>query len=105
VGADPRQEHFSALNPSEADMTAVLALVLEFSGRPKESIGLIKKAMRLSPVYSPWYLWILGISLRLMGRYEEALVTYERLRDLIPDSPWPYLQLGVFGERRLGADA
>ena len=42
-------------------MTAILALILLHSGRPEESIGLIKKAMRLSPVYPPWYLNVSGL--------------------------------------------
>ncbi len=84
-------EHAVALNPGGADVAVLLAGVLQYSGRPEESIGLVKKAMRLSPVYPPWYLGVLSRGYVLMDRYEEALATSERFRDLVADNAWPYL--------------
>jgi adenylate cyclase len=47
-------------------------------GRPEEAIGLIEKAMRLSPYYPPFYSFVLGHSYYLMGRYEEAIAAYKK---------------------------
>ncbi len=88
-------ERAIALNPGHADATATLAMILDYSGRAEESIGLIKNAMRLSPVYPTWYLRILGISYGLTGRSEEALVIYERYRDLTSESWLPYFLMAL----------
>ena len=43
------------------------------SGRFDEAIALIKKAMRLNPIYPPYYSRILGATFFLVGRYDEAV--------------------------------
>ena len=88
-------ERAVALNPGGADVTATLAATLQYSGRPEESFGLMKNAMRLSPVYPSWYLSVLGRGYVMTGRYEEALVASDRWRDLTPDSPWPYWMMAL----------
>ena len=70
-----------ALAPNVADHHVLYALTLNFIGRPQEAMDLIERAMRLSPFYPDWYLGILGISYRLLGRIDDALATdHERLR-------------------------
>ena len=70
-----------ALAPNAADHHVVYALTLNFIGRPQEAMDLIERAMRLSPFYPDWYLGILGISYRLLGRIDDALAAdHERLR-------------------------
>ncbi|NIP52997.1 MAG: tetratricopeptide repeat protein, partial [Gammaproteobacteria bacterium] len=68
-----------ALSPNYADHLVGLGYILNFAGRPKESIGLVKKAMRLNPIYPAFYLWELGHAYFLTGRYEEAIETLNRI--------------------------
>ncbi len=71
------EEKAVALDPNGADVTALLAMTLNWAGRPDEAIGLIRKAMGLSPLYSAWYLAVLAHAQRLMEQHEEALSTYK----------------------------
>jgi len=70
-----------ALNPNVDGAYAVLAVVLFFSGRFEESVEMIKKSMRLCPYYPPWYLEHLGRCYIGIGRYDEAIEAFNRLKD------------------------
>jgi TolB-like protein/predicted Zn-dependent protease len=70
-----------ALNPNSADAAGVFALTLVYSGRPEEAIGLMNKAMRLSPYYPAWYLWALGFAYFFTGQHEEAISGYKVMLD------------------------
>ncbi len=70
-----------ALSPNYADHLAGLGYILNFSGRSGEAIGLVKSAMRFNPMYPAYYLWELGHSYFLTGRYEEAIETLKRVLD------------------------
>ncbi len=70
-----------ALSPNYADQLVGLGYILNFAGRPEEAIGLVKKAMRLNPMYPAYYLWELGHTYFLTGRYEEAIEALKRLLD------------------------
>jgi adenylate cyclase len=61
------------LGPNLADALVFASFVLQCSGRPIEAIGLIEKAMALSPTCPANYLGQLGNAYRLAGRYDEAL--------------------------------
>jgi adenylate cyclase len=61
------------LSPNHADLTAYLAAAHIWNGEPGTGIGLIRKAMRLSPIYPAWYIGLYGFALRLDGRYEDAI--------------------------------
>ena len=74
-----------ALSPNDADGIAGLGGILTWAGRPKETIVLVKKAMRLNPMYPTVYLLHLGHAYHLMGRYEEAVEVLKRARDRNPD--------------------
>ncbi len=65
------------LGPSSADIAASTSLIFNFSGLAEEALVQIKKAMRLSPIYPPWYLGDLGFANRLLGRYEDAIRAFK----------------------------
>ena len=70
-----------AFSPNDADHLVGLGYILNFAGRPEDAIGLVKKAMRLNPMYPAYYLWELGHAYFLTGRYEEAIEALKRLLD------------------------
>ncbi len=67
-----------------ADATAVLALVLSYSGDHSRSVEMARAAMRRRPhTYPLWYEWILGRAARLNGETALALTCMpaQRVRD------------------------
>ena len=62
-----------SLSPSAADHYVFYAVLLNFMGRAEEAQNLIRKAMRLSPVYPDLYLGILATGCRLLDCYKEAI--------------------------------
>jgi TolB-like protein/class 3 adenylate cyclase/Flp pilus assembly protein TadD len=66
-------EQAIALDPNNADSYASQANVLNWAGRPEEALRAVDQAMRLNPRYPPWYLFEVGFSYRLAGRYAEAI--------------------------------
>ena len=82
-----------ALGPSNADVVAVLALNLVWAGRPEEALTVVEKAMRLSPMYSPWFTVVRAHALRLLGRFEEAMKTYKGAIASAPGYIPPYIGL------------
>jgi adenylate cyclase len=65
-------ERAVVLSPNHADNVANLACSCAVGGKPAEAITLIKRAMRLSPIYPMWYLNILGFAHYLCGQHDEA---------------------------------
>jgi adenylate cyclase len=65
-------ERSVALNPNHADNAANLACSYAVSSRPAQAVALIKRAMRLSPIYPNWYLNILGYAHYQLRQYEDA---------------------------------
>jgi len=57
-----------ALAPNHAQNLAIAAAVLNKSGQPERSFELIKRAMRLCPIYPGWYLYVLANACRLLHR-------------------------------------
>lgn len=84
-GAVAAGETAVSLEPNGADVTALLAMTLNWSGRPDEAEALIGKAMQLSPLHSDWYLAVQAHSLRLLSRLEEAVGIYEKSIARNPD--------------------
>ncbi len=66
-----------ALAPNLAENLAVAAATLNKLGQPERSFELIKRAMRLCPIYPGWYLHVLGSACRLLGRNESAVSAFE----------------------------
>ncbi|MBI3247526.1 MAG: adenylate/guanylate cyclase domain-containing protein [Deltaproteobacteria bacterium] len=78
-------ERAITLDPNDADAYAGLGYILNYAGRPEETIGLVEKAMRLNPRYPVNYLHSLGLAYRLTGRDEGALAAYKRALARNPD--------------------
>jgi len=66
-----------ALAPSHAEILALSANVQNKSGRPERGLELIKKAMRLCPIYPGWYFELLGTAYRLTGDTSSAITAFE----------------------------
>jgi adenylate cyclase len=83
------------LGPNYADIHAFYAQVKFSVSMWEDCIALIKKAMRLHPLYPPWYLHFLGMSYARVGKLDEAIAN---LKDCIarePDSWIAYLGLAI----------
>ena len=50
-----------------------LAHVLHYCGRPEEAIEKIKEAIRLTPVYPPWFVTLLAAAYRDSGATEKSI--------------------------------
>ena len=68
-----------ALGPNQADPHFQLAMLLHSTGRYKEALPLVRKAMRLHPYYPFWYLWLLGSVYLRMEEYEKAVEAFKML--------------------------
>jgi adenylate cyclase len=66
-----------ALGPNQADPHFMLAMSLHDTGRYKEALPLVRKAMRLHPYYPFWYLWLLGSVHLRMEEYEDAVEAFK----------------------------
>ena len=72
-------ERAVALGPNDAESHAQLGNLLNWTGNPEKGIGLIKKAMRLSPNYPYYYLFYLGHSHYLLEDNEKAIELMKRV--------------------------
>ena len=84
-----------ALDPNYADGYAQLAISLNYAGQPNEGLEAIKHAMQLNPRHAFFYVWVLGQSYYLLGRYEEAAKTFERVRTSNPHFAAAHKMLAV----------
>lgn len=66
-----------SIAPNYADGFALLALINNALGKPKEAIEFINKAMRLNPFYSYDYPYNLGRAYYTLGRYKLAVELLE----------------------------
>ena len=69
------------LNPNDSDIIAEYADALVYAGRPKRSVDLLEKAMRLNPYYPDWYLWYLADAYDSLGQYVDVVATIQRMRN------------------------
>ncbi|MCH7888286.1 MAG: adenylate/guanylate cyclase domain-containing protein [Proteobacteria bacterium] len=88
-------ERAVALEPNGADVTALLAMTLNWAGRPAEALALVDKAVRLSPMYSAWYLAVRAHGQRLCGRLDESIDTYKSSIARNPDHIGPHIGLTI----------
>ena len=70
-------ERAVSLEPNSIWGNAYLAEALNFSGRPDEAIGFLKKAMRLDPNNPGWLVFNLAHSYFLLRRYDEAVAALQ----------------------------
>lgn len=73
-----------ALAPNDFNAVAVLANTLIFAGRPEEALPLIQSVKRFSPITPIKILRQEGLAYLALGRYEEAIGTFERIRSRRP---------------------
>jgi tetratricopeptide (TPR) repeat protein len=86
-------ERAIALDPNNDFSYANQADVLNFAGRPADALRAVEQAMRLNPRYPFLYLWELGVTYRLMGRYAEAIVALKEVLNQNPDFIGAHLNL------------
>lgn len=76
-----------------SQVIAMCARNLVYVNRSQEALELINRAMRLSPYYPGWYLYVLGDAYRLMGDYDQAISAFDGWRDRNPNSIRPFIFL------------
>jgi adenylate cyclase len=84
-----------SLGSNYADIYAFYAQVKFSVGMWEDCIALIKKAMRLHPLYPPWYLYFLGVSYARVGRLDEAIANLKDCITREPDSLIAYVGLAI----------
>ena len=84
--------------PNVADCYTMQALVLNYIGRPDEALRLAEQGMRLSPFYPDFYLGNLGISYRLLGRYDEAISADQERLSRNPNNSFSNFRLAAVYE-------
>ena len=95
VEAIAEAEKAIVLNPNYADGYALLALSLNYGGKPKEGRKVLAKGMRLSPHDSSAYLTILGQSYFISGDYDEAIKAFRRALERNPSAQRPHTWLAA----------
>jgi TolB-like protein/class 3 adenylate cyclase len=90
-------ERALSLNPSLASARAMLGLAKYLLGRGEETEGHVEEALRLSPLDTFAYLWMLfaGVAKIQTEEYDKALEWLRRSIDTNPNSPWAHFHLGV----------
>jgi TolB-like protein len=84
-----------ALGPSNSHSAAVAANVALYCNQPDDMVVLLKKAMRLCPIYPAWYVGDLAWAHLLMGRQEEAVTIAQEAIGIDPDYIYTYCVLAI----------
>ncbi len=74
-----------ALHPNYADGYTILAISLNYAGKPAEGLTAIRQAMKLNPSKPFFYVWTEGQSRYLLGDYEEAAQLFEQVKTSNPE--------------------
>ena len=90
-----KAEQAIAHDPSDANSYIAMAYTLIYTGRPKEALGFIRKAMRLDPHYPAFYIFVLGLAYFGMDRFEEAATSFERALKRNPENYVPLIPLAA----------
>jgi adenylate cyclase len=72
------------IDPNYADGLGQLAFILNYSGRPKEGLETVQRAMPLNPLYDFNYLYVIGQSHFYLAAYDAAATAFE---DVIERNP------------------
>ena len=83
------------LGPNNSLVAAVAAQVPLFCNRPHDQLVLLKKAMRLCPIYPAFYLGDLAWAYLLMDRREDVIVTAQEAIKIDPDYIYTYIVLAI----------
>ena len=95
-----------ALEPNSAGSYSHLGMVLVYSSRYDESVQAYEKSMRLDPFSSIATLIGYANSLRMLGRYEEAVATFRKVIQSSPDNWLGHIGLtGTYSMMGRDADA
>jgi adenylate cyclase len=81
-----KNEKAVELAPSDSQVLAFLGNVLIDSGRVREGIQKMQRAIRLCPFPPAWYLTVLGAGFHLNGDNEAAISALEQAAEREPDS-------------------
>jgi TolB-like protein/Flp pilus assembly protein TadD len=85
-------------DPNDPDGLVALANVLSFSGKPREALELVERAIRLNPHYPPHYLYQLGLAQFGLNRLDDSAATLERTLKLNGEDHWSQrLLLATYG--------
>jgi len=88
-------EQAMALGPNNSFAPAVAANVEMFCNRPHAMVPLLKRAMRLCPIFPAWYLGDLAYAYLLMERCREAIATAREAIKIDPDYIYSYHVLAI----------
>ncbi len=83
------------LAPNSSDGYVWLARILNFSGRPTESLVAAEKGMRLNPRHPGYCLIMVAGAYMCMGRFEEARSTFEQALVIQPNDPAMHMWLAI----------
>jgi class 3 adenylate cyclase/TolB-like protein/cytochrome c-type biogenesis protein CcmH/NrfG len=82
-----------ALRPNCPTANSYLANVLHYCGRSGEAITKVKEAIRITPVYPPWYMSLLAAAYRESGQLAPSITAARHGIRLNPTDPEPRLIL------------
>jgi TolB-like protein len=88
-------ESAMALGPNNSFAPAVAANIALFCNKPHDMVPLLKKAMRLCPIYPAWYVGDLAFAYLFMDRHQEAIFVAREAIKIDPDYPYVYQALAV----------
>ena len=80
-GARHHFERAAALSPNDADIAAMMAVFLTYTGHPQQAVERVRWAMRLNPYHPQWYVETLGLCLMNVRRYDEAVTIFSSLEE------------------------
>ena len=75
-----------ALSPNHAGNLALAAMAMIFGGQPENGLPLIKRAMRLSPIYPQWYFMMVGAVHHILGDQEQAIEVFRECLEKEPET-------------------
>jgi adenylate cyclase len=78
-------EQAVALRPHCVHANGHLGNILYYCGRPSEAIDIVKRAIRYSPVYPPWFVDILAAGYKEDGQLDNATAAAREALRLKPD--------------------
>jgi tetratricopeptide (TPR) repeat protein len=97
-------ERALTLGHSNSLVAATAANVALFCNRPRDSVVLLNKAMRLCPIYPAWYVGDLAWAHMLLDRLEDAIAIAQKAIKIDPDYIYTYCVTAI-AHAELGHEA